>query len=289
MLLWARQLRGWPWRQVGLYESMLSTSMSSVDWFAGVSLWLQLLLVMGDHGQTVNGDHGGGTPEEVGFRFPTPFPAPYYSPKSKRSAHTSSVLEQYQTYFMCMHLQHTEDYVMSGPLLTGGSPTSIEHGLLSSWIGQAHLCCYWLVALLVLQTETAIFAYTPRARTDLSIIHDLLRVRTSTFFAGDWIHWVELFDLHMCSCFGTGFSWYNIASSLLSKSCTEILNFRDLVPALGPLGQTIAWLYHSCASALTRKKASATLPLRSLLVIRRQSSLRFKQVYCFFILRYFLM
>lgn len=24
-----------------------------------------LLLVMGDHGQTLNGDHGGGTPEEV--------------------------------------------------------------------------------------------------------------------------------------------------------------------------------------------------------------------------------
>lgn len=24
-----------------------------------------LLLVMGDHGQTVNGDHGGGSPEEV--------------------------------------------------------------------------------------------------------------------------------------------------------------------------------------------------------------------------------
>lgn len=24
-----------------------------------------LLIVMGDHGQTLNGDHGGGTPEEV--------------------------------------------------------------------------------------------------------------------------------------------------------------------------------------------------------------------------------
>jgi len=24
-----------------------------------------LLLVMGDHGQTLNGDHGGGSPEEV--------------------------------------------------------------------------------------------------------------------------------------------------------------------------------------------------------------------------------
>lgn len=25
------------------------------------------LLVMGDHGQTINGDHGGGTSEEVGY------------------------------------------------------------------------------------------------------------------------------------------------------------------------------------------------------------------------------
>lgn len=26
-----------------------------------------LLLVMGDHGQTINGDHGGGGPEEVNY------------------------------------------------------------------------------------------------------------------------------------------------------------------------------------------------------------------------------
>lgn len=28
-----------------------------------------MLLVMGDHGQTLNGDHGGGTAEEVLFLF----------------------------------------------------------------------------------------------------------------------------------------------------------------------------------------------------------------------------
>ena len=50
-----------------------------------------MLIVMGDHGQTLNGDHGGGTPKEVTFGISIfspcfPFTNPTISIKSDESS-----------------------------------------------------------------------------------------------------------------------------------------------------------------------------------------------------------